>query len=280
MGRFAGFYNILDLDVDDATDDVVAATLVWQRAELLLHGQRGATPDGHVAAEFLLGEQAGGEPIVEVVAVVSDFVREVGDLRFEGGRLRAEAFAAGGVVKAGGVLGETFAHFPREIQAGKAGIFLFEKFDDPEALPVVLEAPVGLHELVQCLLALVPERGMAEVVGEGDGLGEVLVQLEGASDIAGDRGDFHRVGEARAQVIPGAIEKHLRFVFKAPKRPRVDDAVAVALVVGPQFRRRFLVDPAAALGAELGVGGEDKALARFEFRAGAGHGQFVKTLNR
>src|SRR6185503_14620212 len=149
---------------------------------------------------------------------------------------------------------------------------------DAEALPVVLEAPVSFHELVQGFLPLVAEGRMAEVVGQRDGLREILVQLEGAGNIAGDRRDFHRVREAGPEVIAGAVEEHLRLVFEAPKRPRVDDAVTVALVLGPQLRRRFLVLPPAAFGTELGVRGEKMMLTLLEFRAGAGHG-FVKALS-
>ena len=86
-----------------------------------------------------------------------------------------------------------------------------------------------LHEFVERLFARVPTGRVAKVVREGDSLGEVFVDSKGAGDVAGDGGHFHRVREARAQVLTATAEEDLRFVFQPPKRTGVDDAVAVAL---------------------------------------------------
>ena len=109
------------------------------------------------------------------MAVIGDLVGEVRDLRFERGILRVEAGAFARVIVGGVVLHQALAHFPREVQAGEAGILLLQFLDDAQAVAVVLEATVTAHQLVERHLALVPERRMAEVVGERDGLGEVFV---------------------------------------------------------------------------------------------------------
>ena len=88
------------------------------------------------------------------------------------------------------MFGQTFADFPRQIQAGEIRIFLFQFLDDAKALLVVLETAVAFHQPVEHGFALVAERRMAEVVRERDGLGEVGVQLQCAGDVARDGGDL------------------------------------------------------------------------------------------
>ena len=143
------------------------------------------------------------------------------------------------MVEGGLVLGEAFADFPGKVEAGKAGIFLFEFLDDAQAVEIMLEAAVAFHQSREHGFALVAERRMAEVVRKRNGFGEVGVQPQCAGDVARDGGYFNRVGEPRAQVVAGAIEKHLRLVFQPAKGARVNDAVAVALIMRAPLGRRF-----------------------------------------
>ena len=122
------------------------------------------------------------------------------------------------MVVGGVVLHQSLADFPREIQAGEPRILLLQLLDDAEAMAVVLEATVLAHEPVERLLARVSEGRMAEVVREGDGLGQVLVEPQRARDVPGDAGDFHRVREPGAEVVAGAVEEDLRLVFQPAKR--------------------------------------------------------------
>ncbi len=177
------------------------------------------------------------------------------------------------MVVTGGVFDEAFAGFPGEVEAGEAWVFLFEEFDDAKALAVVLEAAGFFHEAVEDGFAFVAEGGVAEVVGEGDGFAEVFVEAEGAGDVAGDGGDFDGVGEAGAEVVAGAVEEDLGFVFEAAEGAGVDDAVAVALEMGAPVGGVFGVLAAAGLVAELGVRRAGGVLAGFQFEAGARHGK-------
>src|SRR5260221_14532529 len=77
--------------------------------------------------------------------------------------------------------------------------------------------------------------------------------------------------QARAQVVAGAVQENLGFVFQAAEGARVDDAVAVALVLRAPFRRRLGIFSPARIGAELGEGREDFAFELFEVLARAGH---------
>jgi hypothetical protein len=53
-------------------------------------------------------------------------------------------------------------------------------------LLVVFEPAVTAHALIQRIFAAVAERGVSQVVCEGDAFSEILVETEGPSDGAGD----------------------------------------------------------------------------------------------
>ena len=147
------------------------------------------------------------------------------------------------------MLEDALARLEGEVQAVERGVALLEQVDDAQGLQVVLEAAVGLHAGVQRVLAGVAERRVAEVVGERDGLGQVLVEPQAARDRARDLRHFEAVGEPRAEEIAFVVDEDLRLVFEPPERRGMDDAVAVALVFAAAARRRLAMAPAAgALG--------------------------------
>src|SRR5436190_12916168 len=112
---------------------------------------------------------------------------------------------------------------------------------------------------------------MAQVMRERDGFGEILVQPQGARDVPRNARDLDGVGEPRAQMVAGAVEKNLCLVFQPAEGARMNDAVAVALEMRAPLGRLFLVFAPARLGAELRVRREELPLAGFEFEAGGGH---------
>ena len=73
------------------------------------------------------------------------------------------------------------------------------------------------------------ERRVTHVVTEADRLGEILVQLQGPRDAAGDPGRLERVGHARAEMVAGRVDEDLGLPFQPPERLRVQDPVAIAL---------------------------------------------------
>src|SRR4029079_3775535 len=80
---------------------------------------------------------------------------------------------------------------------------------------------------------------MAKIVGEGHGFGQILVQVEIASERPGDLRDLQAVRKPRAEKVAFMIDKNLRLVLKAPEGVRVDDAIAITLVVASAARRRL-----------------------------------------
>ena len=121
----------------------------------------------------------------------------------------------------------------------------------------MIESAVIAHEMVEFVFAGVAEGGVADVVGEADGFGEVFVDVEGAGEGAADGGHFHGVGESGAVVIVGAVDEYLRFVFEATEASAMEDAVAVAREAGAGAVFVFVVFTAEALIAAYCVRGED-----------------------
>src|SRR5437773_338471 len=72
-------------------------------------------------------------------------------------------------------------------------------------------------------------------------------------------------------MVACAVQENLRLVFEPAKRARVNDAVAVALVLCPPVGGFFRIFTAASVRAELGVRREALPLQLFQFFAGAGH---------
>ena len=78
------------------------------------------------------------------------------------------------------------------------------------------------------------EWSMPEVVGEGNGFGEVLVEIQRTCDGACDRGDFDGMCEACPVMVAASAQEDLGFVFQAAERMTVQNPVAVALEIGAE----------------------------------------------
>ena len=74
------------------------------------------------------------------------------------------------------MLAQALGDLEGQVQAGKFGVVALDEFDDAQALRVVVEPAVALHEPVERFLAGVAEGRVAQVVREGDGFGEVFVE--------------------------------------------------------------------------------------------------------
>ena len=144
------------------------------------------------------------------------------------------------------MLDDAFAHFERQIQAGKIQIALLELLDDPQRLQIVIEAVSMLaHPLVELLFTRVAKRRVADVVHQRQRFGEIGVELERAGDGARNLRHLQRVREPVAKMVGKARGENLRLRFEAPERARMDHAVAVARVVVAIRMRSFRIAPAA-----------------------------------
>ena len=106
--------------------------------------------------------------------------------------------------------------------------------------------PQAGEAAVERALAGMAERRMAEIVGERQRLGEVLVEPERAGERAGDLGDLEGVGQPGAEVVALVKDEDLGLVREPAEGGRMDDAVAVAPEGVARRARRLRMEPAAA----------------------------------
>ena len=133
--------------------------------------------------------------VVQIVVDVGDDVGDAHDLTLQAlgelgridGHHRPHAL---------GVFGDAVAHVEGQVQPQTV---VFQFVHDAQALLVVPE-PAGA-EFVENRLADVAERGVTQVVAEGDGLGQVLVQVQRPGDGPGDLAHFEGVGQARPVMV-------------------------------------------------------------------------------
>ena len=79
-------------------------------------------------------------------------------------------------------------------------------------------------QLIQSALARMAEGGVPQVMPQGDGLGQVLVEAQGAGDGAGDLRHLQRVGQPGAVMVALRREKDLSLLLEPAERLAVDDA--------------------------------------------------------
>ncbi len=102
--------------------------------------------------------------------------------------------------------------------------------EHPPGLDVVVKA-MG-SQVVEDGLPGVAEGGVAQVVGQGDGLGQILVEAEGPGNGPGNLTDLQGVGQPGAVVVPDRGQENLGFILEAAEGVAVEDPVPVALVTG------------------------------------------------
>ena len=170
-----------------------------------------AAKERDAVADLCKGEDSGLEAIVEIGGEVGDFVGEVDELGFEGRELAEEVFGElgmgfGGVVA--GVLDDAFADAEGQVEAAEGGVALLKPGNDAQGVQVVVKCQVVcLQAAVEGLLAGVAEGRMADVVGQGEGLGQFDIEAERAGEGAGDLGDLKGVGEAAAEMVGGRVRR-------------------------------------------------------------------------
>ena len=122
----------------------------------------------------------------------------------------------------------------------------------PERLGVALEAAAARAEVGQHPLAVVPERRVAEVVGERRRLDDVGLAAQRPRQVTRDLGHLEAVGQPVADEVVGLRADHLGLGGQPARRRRVHDPCAVALERRPLRGRH----PLGRLGdVALAVGG-------------------------
>ena len=207
-------------------------------------------------------EQAGTQPVVDVVVVVGDIVAQGRDLRLRPGMAVELEVVILAVFDDGGrqvgeraplleerpvVLHRPLQGFPGEVEPVELGVAILELGQDAERLGVVVEAGIRLHHTVQRLLAGMAERRVAEIVSQRHRLAEILVETQHATDGAGDLRHLERMGQPRPIMVALMVDEDLGLVLEAPEGRRMDDAVPVALERAAARRLGLGMQAAAAL---------------------------------
>src|ERR1017187_9031794 len=165
------------------------------------------------------------------------------------------------------VLDDPLADFEGQIESAKLGIAKLKVLDDAQCLKIVVEeVAMAAHRGIECALARVSERRMANVVHQRQGLHQVNVEVERGRNGAGDLCDFDGVRQAGAKVVGVAAGEYLGFVLKAAEGPGVDYAVTVALERVAIWVRRLRIAPSArVLHVDRVAGGHEMSLPKTSF---------------
>ena len=97
------------------------------------------------------------------------------------------------------------------------------------------------------------ERRMAEVMGQGYGLGKLFVKAQGLRYGARYLRHLYRVGKARSVVISLVIDENLGLILETPERVTVDYPVAVPLKDRPEGMLGLGITPSPRIKALYGV---------------------------
>ena len=127
------------------------------------------------------------------------------------------------------MLRDALERLPGEIETVELGVAMLELGQHAQSLVVMAEAAEFGHHLVERFLAGMAERRVAEIVGQSQRLGQILVEPQVARDAACDLRDFEAVRQPRPVMIAFVIDEDLGLVLQATKGRRMDDPVAVAL---------------------------------------------------
>ena len=98
------------------------------------------------------------------------------------------------------------------------------------------------------------ERAVAEVVGERQGLGQVLVEPEHPRQRSRNLRHLEAVGQPGAEMVTLEIDQHLGLVLEPAERGGMNNPIPVALKGAAQPARRLVDQPATARAAHGSMG--------------------------
>ena len=93
----------------------------------------------------------------------------------------------------------------------------------------MVEAAKGLHRFFKRILARMAEGRMANIMGQTQGLGQILIQAQRAGNRPANLCHLKTVGQADTKMVTIGGNKNLRLVAQAAKRDRMNDTVTVPL---------------------------------------------------
>ncbi len=245
--------DILDLEIKQVPDADADPRPTVKIAVLCGRALGGQAPQ-FLSLQQLCGQDLCQQRIVGIMSIVGDVIRNVCDLGFEA--LTGADWAAIQLRPVVGcpVFHQSCSHFPRQVQPREIRILDVQQVDPSEALLVVVKSAKPSHQRVQFVFPCVPERAVANVVREGNGLRERLIHVKDSGQRSCNCGDFNAVRQSSSVVIAIATGEDLGLVFEAPKASAVNNAVPVPLKTATGGVLLFAMMPSPRLGIECCVG--------------------------
>ena len=154
------------------------------------------------------------------------------------------------------VLDDAFERLPGQVESVELRIAVLQRGDDAQRLRIVVEAAMVLQAGIQRPLAGMAERRMAEIMGQRQRLGEVLVEPKLARQRAGDLRDFERMRQPGAVVVALVEHEDLGLVLQPAERGGMDHPVAIPAERAAGPARRLRKQPPPAL---VGIAGKGRA---------------------
>ena len=187
--------------------------------------------------------------VIDIMVDVRDLIGEPYDLAL---KRRRRALCL--------VVQDTVAHLAGQVHMPAVLLNLKELYD-ADALLMMCKADG--RDIVQGALARVSERSVPEIVSERDGLGQVLVKAQCLRDGPCDLRDLKRVRHTVPVMITHGSKEYLRLAVQSSERLRMNDPVAVALVLGPDVAGSLILVPARRTVAEGRVPAQILMFSRF-----------------
>ena len=153
------------------------------------------------------------------------------------------------------VLDDALQQFPGQVEALEFGIAMLQRGHNAQRLRIVVEAAMVLQAGIERALPGMAERGVAEVVGERQGLREVLVQPELPGQRTGDLRHLEGMRQPGAVVVALVEHEHLGLVLQPAEGRGMDHPVAIPPERAAGAARRLRKQPATA---RVGVAGKGR----------------------
>ena len=135
----------------------------------------------------------------------------------------------------------------------------FKPHHHPQGMSVMVKSAMVGHRRMQSILARMTKRGVANIMGKAQGLGQILVQPQRPRNHPANLRHLKAVGQADAVMVTIGRHEHLRLVAQPAKGDGMDDAVAVALIRPSRPPRQRALDRKLAPARGIGIAGQRRA---------------------
>jgi hypothetical protein len=154
------------------------------------------------------------------------------------------------------MLDNAFPHTEREIQSAMGLVAFLEPRHNPQSVKVVIEAPAVFPECqIQRPFSRVAKGRVADVVSQGERLGQLAVEAQSEGNRPGYLNYLQRVRQPAAKVVSepftGHTGENLGLAGKPAKRTRMEDSGGIARKRGSVWVTGFRMLTASQIAAPI-----------------------------